>query len=73
MNHVRNFLDCVKSREKPKAEVEISHKSVTACHIANIATRLQRYVAWDAEKEMITGDPEASEMVSRQYRSPWKL
>ncbi len=71
--HVRNFIDCVRSREQPTAEVEIGHRSVNACHLANIAVRLQRYVAWDAEKEVIPNDPEAQALVGREYRAPWKL
>jgi predicted dehydrogenase len=71
--HVRNFLDCVKSRKDPVAEAEIGHKSVTACHLGNIAARLRRYVAWDAKAERITGDAEAQALVGRAYRAPWAL
>ena len=71
--HVRNFIDCAKSRKEPVAEVEIGHKSVTACHLGNIAVRLKRYVAWDAARERIPGDPEAQALVGRAYRAPWVL
>lgn len=71
--HVKNFLECVKSREKPEADIEIGHKSVIACHLANIAARLQRYVVWDAGSERIRGDSEAQALVGRKYRSPWRL
>ena len=71
--HVRNFLDCLKSRKDPVAEVEIGHKSVTACHLGNIAARLRRYVAWDAKAERIPGDAEAQALVGRAYRAPWAL
>jgi len=53
--------------------VEISHKSVIACHLANIAVRLQRYVHWDADKEKITGDPQGQKLVKSHYRKPWVL
>jgi predicted dehydrogenase len=71
--HVRDFVDAVKTRKPPVAEVEIGHKSVTACHLGNIAVRLKRYVAWDAARERIPGDAEAQALVGRTYRSPWAL
>lgn len=71
--HVKNFVECMKSRKAPTAEVEIGHKSVIACHLANLAVRLQRYVKWDAKSEKIVGDPEAQALVGREYRAPWKL
>jgi hypothetical protein len=71
-SHVRNFLDCVKSRERPLADVEDGHRTVTACHLANISLRLGRKIRWDPEKEEIVGDPEASEHLVRPYRKPWE-
>jgi len=69
--HVRNFLDCVKSRERPIADVEEGHHSTTACHLANISMRVGRKVHWDWQKEEIISDPEASAMLERPYRQPW--
>ena len=69
--HVRNFLDCVKSRELPVSDVESGHQVATACHLANISLRLGRKVRWDAETETIPGDTEASAMLERPYRRPW--
>jgi predicted dehydrogenase len=71
--HVKNFVACVKSREMPTADVEIGHKSVTACHLGNIAVRLKRYVKWDSRNEKIVGDAEAQALVGRLYRKPWEL
>jgi|YelNatPaOPRAMG01_1025707.scaffolds.fasta_scaffold00043_7 predicted dehydrogenase len=71
--HVQNFVDAVKSRQKPVADVEIGHKSVIACHLANIAVRLRRYVRWDPIKEEVVGDPEAQRLVIAEYRKPWEL
>jgi predicted dehydrogenase len=71
--HIRDFVDAVKTRKPPVAEVEIGHKSVTACHLGNIAVRLKRYVAWDAANERIPGDAEAQALVGRTYRPPWAL
>ncbi len=72
-DHVRNFLDCVESREKPNADVEIHHRAVNACHLANIAARLETYVSWDPATEKIGGDERAKSLVGRRYRAPWKL
>ena len=70
-SHVRNFLDCVKSRERPVADVEGAHRTVTACHLANISLRVGRKVRWDSEKEEIVDDREASAHLVRPYRKPW--
>jgi predicted dehydrogenase len=69
--HVRNFLDCIKSRQRPIADVEEGHYVSTACHLANLSLRLGRKLRWDAEKEQIIGDKEASAMLVRPYRKPW--
>ncbi len=70
--HVRSFLDCVKSRQKPTADVEEGHRSAVMCHLGNISTRLGRSLRWDAAKEQVTGDAEANAMLARPYRGPWK-
>jgi predicted dehydrogenase len=69
--HVRNFLDCIKSRERPIADIEGGHQSTTACHLANISLRVGRKIDWDADKEEILGDAAASAMLVRPYRKPW--
>lgn len=69
--HVRNFLDCIKSRKEPVSDLESAHRVTTVCHLANISLRLGRMVQWDAEKEEIRGDAEAAKMLVRPYRSPW--
>ncbi len=71
--HVKNFLDCMRSRERPHSDVEIGHNSMIACHLGNIAFRLGRQVRWDAEKERMIDDAEAQKYVMRPYRAPWKL
>jgi predicted dehydrogenase len=71
--HVRNFLDCVKSRQKPIADIESSHLATAACHLANIAYQTGRKIEWDAKSEKITNVPEANALLTRQYREPWKL
>lgn len=69
--HVRNFLDSVKSRQRPFADVEGGHEVNTACHLANLSLRLGRKLRWDPEKEEIIGDREASTHLVRPYRKPW--
>jgi predicted dehydrogenase len=69
--HARNFLDCVKSRKQPIADVESGHQVVTTCHLANISLRTGRKVFWDSEREQIPRDPEANAMLERPYREPW--
>jgi predicted dehydrogenase len=71
--HIQNFLDCVRSRQRPVADVEIGHRSATACHVGNIAYRLGRKVRWDAKAETFPGDAEAQSMMTKKYRRPWTL
>ena len=72
-NHFQNWVDCIKSREKPIADVAIGHRSATVCHLGNIAVRTGRKLLWNAEREFIQGDDEAQAMLSRPYREPWEL
>jgi predicted dehydrogenase len=69
--HARHFVDCVKSRQRPIADVEDGHQVATACHLANLSMKLGRRLNWDAEKEEIIGDKEASSHLVRPYRKPW--
>jgi predicted dehydrogenase len=70
--HVRNFLDCIKTRQRPIADVEDGHRTTVTCHLANISLRLGgRLLQWDPETERITNDREASAMLERPYRAPW--
>lgn len=71
--HVNNFFDCVKSRQRPVADVEIGHRSATVCHLGNIAVRSGKKIAWDPSAEAIVGDSEASKWLTKAYRSPWTL
>jgi len=72
-DHHRNWLHCIKSREKPICDVAIGHRSATVCHLGNIAIRAGRKIAWDPKAETIVGDDEAAAMLSRPYRAPWRL
>ena len=72
-DHARNFLDCVKSRDLPNADVEIGHRSTTMSLIANISLSVGRRLEWDAETETFIDDDEANELLHYEYRAPWKL
>jgi len=71
--HNRNFIDCVKSRQETVCPVEMAIRCDTICQIANIAARTGRAIQWDAESEMIVGDVEASQMLTRPFRDQWKV
>jgi predicted dehydrogenase len=71
--HVRNFVECLDSRAKPRSDVEVGHTSMIACHLGNMAFRLGRRVNWNAATEKVAGDPEATKLVLKDYRAPWKL
>jgi hypothetical protein len=70
---VKNFLDCVRSRKKPNADVGICQKTMLACHLGNIAYRLGRHVHWDSATQTCVGDADAQALVTREYRPPWRL
>jgi predicted dehydrogenase len=71
--HVRDFLDCVKTRGKPKGNADAACNAHNACHAANIALFLQRQVKFDTEKNEFPGDEEANRMRSEALRAPWRL
>ncbi len=70
-NHHQNFLDCIKSRQAPIANVEIGHRSATLCHLGNIAMLLKRPLKWDPVQEEFVGDDVANRMRWRPRRAPW--
>lgn len=71
--HVRNFLDCVKSRQQPVLNMEPAHHVSTLAHLGNIAYRTGRKIVWDGQAEKIVGDNEADKLVGGKYRKPWQL
>lgn len=72
-DHLKNWLDCIKSREKPIADVEIGHRSSTVCHLGNIARWTGRKLRWDPVKEVFPDDKEANEYLLRQHRKGFEL
>ena len=69
--HGRNFVDCVKSRQAPNAEIEIGHTSSLHSHLANIVARTGRNFRFDPKTETIPGDAEANKLLRREYRKHW--
>lgn len=72
-HHHRNFLDCMVSRKLPICDVEIGHRTATACHLGNLSCRLERKLTWNPETETIEGDSEAAEMLNRPNRKPYSI
>lgn len=71
--HTDNFLDCVRTRRRPNADVEIGCSTVVVCHLGNIAYWLNRPIEWNPGTEQIEGDTEASRMLDRVKREPWNI
>lgn len=70
-DHVRNFINSVKSREEAISPVSSGHRTASICHLGNIAMQLKRAIKWEPETESIVGDEEASAMLSRTPRGSW--
>jgi len=71
--HVQNFLECMKSREKPACDVAIAANTARVAHMGNIAYKTGRKIYWDNSKNEFINDNEANEMTKASYRSPWNL
>ena len=72
-NHVREFLNCMKTRQQPRSTAESAHRSITTCHCANIAIRLGRPVRWDPVAEEFPGDEAANRLAYRALREPFAV
>ena len=71
---MRNFVECIRSRELPISDVFSQHRSTTALHLANISLRLGRPLTWDPKTETITSqDAEAIAMLSRKPRTGYEF
>ncbi len=73
MAHMRNWLECIKTRAKPVADVEIGHRSATVCHLGNIARWSGRRLRWDPVAEAFPDDAEANQLLDRPRRKPYGL
>jgi predicted dehydrogenase len=71
--HASAFLNCIRTRERPVADVEIGHLSTNPGHLMNIAWKTGRAISWDADQEQIVDDPAANALLTKPYRGPWAL
>ena len=71
--HVRNFLDCVKTRAKPRANADVACYAHITCHAANVAIFLDRKVTYDTDKHKFVGDEQANRLRSEALRAPWRV
>ena len=72
-NNITNWLDCIRSRKLPNADIEIGHRSATVCHLGNIARWTGRKLKWNSEREIFPDDPAANTLLDRPRRQPWEL
>lgn len=71
--HVRNFLDCVKSRQKPVMDIEYGHRVATLCNLADISYRLGRTLTLNPLTETVAGDEQANRLLHNSGRGPWHV
>jgi predicted dehydrogenase len=71
--HIQNWLDCIKTRERPNADVEIGHRSISVCHLLNITRELGRKLQWDPQAEQFVSDDEANKLLDRPRRAGFEL
>ena len=71
--HGVNFVHCVRTRQKTVCDVEIGHRTMTVCHLGNIACWLRRPLKWDPAAERFIGDDEADRLLNRARREPWRI
>src|SRR5438067_4392792 len=70
-SHRQNWLDCIRSRRRPVADVEIAARSAQVCQLGNIGYWLRRPLRWNPEREEFVQDDEANRLRSRENRAPW--
>ncbi len=68
--HISNFLECMKTRATPAADISIGHRSATVCHLGNIAVRTGKKIHWDPATESTVGDDETARWLTKEYRKP---
>ncbi len=72
--HYQNFIECIKTRKRPNADVEIAHSACSMVHMANIAHRVgNTTLHYDAKKERFTGNDEANKLIKRKYRKGYEV
>ncbi|UCG57708.1 MAG: Gfo/Idh/MocA family oxidoreductase [Phycisphaerales bacterium] len=73
VEHIRNFLDCIKTRGRTNCDMETGHRSTTFALLANIALATKSRIEWDPDTERIINDKDANRLLHYTYRKPWKL
>jgi predicted dehydrogenase len=73
VQHIRNFLDCLKSRRRTNCDMETGHRSTTFALLANIALATKSRIEWDPKREQIISSRNANKLLQYKYRKPWKL
>jgi predicted dehydrogenase len=71
--HLRNFVECIKSREQPKCNAAVAARAAVTAHLGNIAFKTGRRLTWDDATQSFPGDAEANALLWPEYRSPWTL
>lgn len=71
--HTKNFVECIKSRQKPHADVEIGANAAICCQLGNIAYRTGKKVTWDGKNNTILNDEKATELAKAHYHNGWEL
>jgi len=71
--HIQEWMDCMRSRKLPSADVEIGQRSNTVCQLANLTRQVGRKIRWDPEREQIVGDDEAARLLLRPRRKGYEL
>ena len=71
--HELNFIECIKSREQPNADIELGRLATTVCHLGNICTHLKRDIVFVPETETFGHDREANAYLTRKHRDPYTL
>jgi predicted dehydrogenase len=69
--HMLDFLKAIEEKGRPIADIEEGHISTASCILANLSMQLGRPLVYDPKSRIITGDPEATKLLQRQYRKPW--
>ena len=68
--HAEVFLDCLRTRQTPPADVEVGQAATIPGHLMNIAWKVGRRIRWDAQQEQVLDDPQAQALVTKPYRAP---
>jgi hypothetical protein len=73
LDHYKDFLQAMRSRTKPIADVEIGHRTATVCNLGNLAYELKRTLHWNPREEEFSNDDEANKLRGREMRKEWRV